>query len=240
MVPQPIIAEVMKTAPSDRVHVQRKGDSYFLRISGKPLIDVTEFLNKYPLPETKSEIQPDQEDITPIEQQASEIHEHTRIQGMLVQFGRAAGYSAWVPTSDKHKEYNGESLSSLTISHLPNFGFDPQTNQIVANIDVLWFEGNVIHKAFEIESTTTVYSGLLRMSDLVLSQPNIVIELHIVAPLRRRDLVRKNILRPSFARLRPKCSYVSFEEVSTKYSIVKEILKKPQARIRDLLESEKF
>lgn len=159
---------------------------------------------------------------------------------MLIKFGHAAGYSVWVPPSDRNQKFDSEEFATMTISELPSFGFDAITSQIVSNIDVLWFEGNVIHKAFEIESTTSIYSGLLRMSDLVLSQPNINIDLHIVAPSRRRDLVRKNILRPTFTRLRPKCSYITFEEIANKYAMVKDILRKQQAQMRDLLESERF
>ena len=47
--------------------------------------------------------------------------------------------------------------------------------------DVL-IEGNSIVAAFEVESTTSVYSGLLRMSDLLALQPNLSIDLFLVAP----------------------------------------------------------
>ena len=44
-----------------------------------------------------------------------------------------------------------------------------------------------IVRAFEVEHTTAVYSGLLRMADLLALQPNMDIRLHIVAPDERRD-----------------------------------------------------
>lgn len=242
IVPQQIITDWLAGSPSDRIHIHKKDDKFFLRVSGKPLYDVTHYVNVYPGLKTVGHENTEQQPsiITSTEQQQTEIQEHTRIQWMLIKFGRAAGYSVWVPPNDKGKVYNTEKFSDLTIQQLPNFGFDAITNQIVSNIDVLWFEGNVIDKAFEIESTTSVYSGLLRMSDLVLSQPNINIDLHIVAPVRRRDIVRRNILRPTFVRLRRKCSYISFEEVTAKYAMVRELLKKQSTRIRDLLESETF
>ena len=104
---------------------------------------------------------------------------------------------------------------------------------------MLWLEGNIIHKAFEIESTTSIYSGLLRLSDLVLAQPNTTIDLNVVAPLSRRENVKRNILRPTFQSLRRKCSYISFEEVTKKYQLAKEIIKL-QAQLKLSLESEKF
>lgn len=242
VLPQQLVAEAMKNATSDRINIVRKNTNYFLRCSGSPLIEVTSYLNGYPEAERKIAIPVEntKDTIESPEQQQAEIREHTRIQWMLIQFGRAAGCSVWVPTGDKSQEFNGEKLSDLTIPDLPNFGFDAINKQIISNIDVLWLEGNVIHKAFEIESTTSIYSGLLRMSDLVLSQPNINIDLHIVAPSRRRDIVRKNILRPTFSKLRAKCSYIPFEEVTTKYTMVKDLLEKQRTRIRDLLDSETF
>ena len=41
-----------------------------------------------------------------------------------------------------------------------------------------WLKGNAVVAAFEIESTTSIYSGLLRMSDLIAMQPNLNIPLY--------------------------------------------------------------
>jgi hypothetical protein len=51
------------------------------------------------------------------------------------------------------------------------------------------------------EHTTAIYSGLLRMADLLALQPNMDIRLHIAAPPDRRDKVRQEILRPTFSLL---------------------------------------
>jgi hypothetical protein len=52
---------------------------------------------------------------------------------------------------------------------------------------VLWLQGNAIQAAFEIESTTSIFSGLLRMADLIAMHPNLKIPLYIVAPAERRS-----------------------------------------------------
>lgn len=69
---------------------------------------------------------------------------------------------------------------------MPNLGFDADTTKIIEHIDVLWLKSNVVQCAFEIEHTTVVYSGLLRLADLVTSQPNIKIKLFIVASQDRK------------------------------------------------------
>jgi hypothetical protein len=82
-------------------------------------------------------------------------------------------------------------------------------------IDVLWLNGNAVVAAFEIESTTSIYSGLLRMADLVAMQPNLNIPLYLVAPDERRQRVFTEVSRPTFRSLSPPleeiCRYVSFE-----------------------------
>lgn len=64
--------------------------------------------------------------------------------------------------------------------------FDQATNKTIELIDVLWLKANGIVAVFEIESTTSIYSGLLRMADLIAMQPNINIPLYFVAPDKRR------------------------------------------------------
>jgi len=85
-------------------------------------------------------------------------------------------------------------------------------------IDVLWLTGRAIARAFEVEDTTAIYSGLLRMADLLALQPNMNIRLHIVAPEERRDKVLREIKRPVFSLLDPdplyeRCTYLSYEAV---------------------------
>jgi hypothetical protein len=107
--------------------------------------------------------------------------------------------------------------------------FDPNTNRVIELIDVLWLRGNAIVSAFEVESTTSVYSGLLRMSDLLAMQPNLNIPLYLVAPDERRNKVITEVNRPTFSRLNPPlnqiCRFLSFaslrEQVSQISSVVR-------------------
>jgi hypothetical protein len=99
--------------------------------------------------------------------------------------------------------------------------FNEATNRTIELIDVLWLKGNTILAAllaaFEIEATTSIYSGLLRMSDLLALQPNLDLSLYLVAPNERRAKVRQEIARPTFAyreKPLPKvCGFISFEKL---------------------------
>jgi hypothetical protein len=96
--------------------------------------------------------------------------------------------------------------------------YDLTTLETIELIDVIWIKNRSITRAFEVEHTTAVYSGLLRMADLLALQPNMDIRLHIVAPDERREKVFKEMLRPVFSLLdrgplSRTCTFVSYDSV---------------------------
>src|SRR5580704_5137140 len=111
-------------------------------------------------------------------EQQSEIHTtdaavgeataHTEIQWRLLKFGNDMGLDVWVAKNDKGRKYNGQPFALLPRikSTLP-LQFDEATNRTIELIDVLWLKNNSIQAAFEIESTTSIFSGLLRLADLI-------------------------------------------------------------------------
>lgn len=142
---------------------------------------------------------------------------HTEMQWELLHLGSAMGLDVWVASNDRGRSWSGVSLNSTPnlVSELPQL-FNEVTNRTIELIDVLWLKGNSIYAAFEVEATTSVYSGLLRMSDLLALQPNLNINLFIVAPESRREKVRQEILRPTFQwRERPLSSVCGFLSFST-------------------------
>ncbi len=143
---------------------------------------------------------------------------HTEIQWLLLKLGNDMGLDVWAARNDRNREYEGNYFSGLSRlkSELP-LQFDEATNKTIELIDVLWLRGNAIAAAFEIESTTSIYSGLLRMSDLISMQPNLNIPLYLVAPDERRQKVFTEVNRPTFSRLSPPmsetCRYISFSSL---------------------------
>jgi len=143
------------------------------------------------------------------------ITEHTEIQWLLLKLGSEMGFDIWVARNDRNKIYKNRKFSDLPKlkDELP-LQFDEATNKTIELIDVLWLQGNAILAAFEVESTTSIYSGLLRMSDLVAMQPNLNIPLYLVAPDERRGKVMTEVNRPTFSRLSPPlyeiCRFISF------------------------------
>jgi hypothetical protein len=159
---------------------------------------------------------PDPEDLTKeVEEPEPRVREHTEIQWLLLKLGNDMGLDVWVARNDRGLEWQGQKFADLPRSRreLPR-QFDDVTNRTIALIDVLWLRENAIVAAFEIESTTQVYSGLLRMSDLLAMQPNISLPLYLVAPDDRRNKVVTEINRPTFRGLTPPlaevCRFIPF------------------------------
>lgn len=145
---------------------------------------------------------------------ATEPSLHTEIQWSLLSLGNNMGLDVWAARNDRGRQIDGHALTELPHMRrdLP-LQFDEATTRTIELIDVLWLRGNAIVAAFEIECTTSVYSGLLRMSDLISMQPNLRIPLYIVAPDERRSKVITEINRPTFSHLKPPmseiCKYIS-------------------------------
>lgn len=234
VLPRNLMLEMLADVPSRRVDVFVENDTYILQTTKHPKLDATRFLNAFPA--EADERKP----ADPAEPPESASRHHVRIQHSLIALGKAEGCGIWVPANDRNLAFQSQAFSDLTLGRLPNFGFDENTRRIIQNIDVLWLDGNVIRKAFEIESTTSIYSGLLRLNDLTLAQPNNQIELFIAAPKRRKPRVFDQLTRPSFQALLGGCRFVSFEEIDSFIDRINVLNLGTAGRITGLIQGETF
>jgi hypothetical protein len=148
----------------------------------------------------------------------AEARESIRIQALLAEIGSRMGMQIWLPRADRAgvlTEWKGEHAAPL--ERLP-LNYDETTLKTIEQIDILWLKGRSIRRAFEVEHTTSVYSGILRMADLLALQPNMQIKLHIVAPIARRGKVLQELRRPVFSLLErgplsESCTYLSYDSV---------------------------
>ena len=172
--------------------------------------------------EVEVEVSDPGEDDHPVEQATPdsaappEVRESIRMQARVAQIGAEMGFRIWVPRNDKARviEHMPVGMHEKFLNTLP-LNYDDTTLRTVEQIDVLWLKGRAMARAFEIEHTTAIYSGLLRMADLLTLQPNMDIRLHIVAPDDKRERVLREIRRPVFSLLDrgplyDQCSYISY------------------------------
>ena len=147
--------------------------------------------------------------------------ESIQVQAKVAQIGAKMGFSIWVPRSDRSRvlENVPPTMHGRFLELLP-LNYDDTTLRTVEQIDVLWLKGRSMARAFEIEHTTAIYSGLLRMADLLALQPNMDIRLHIVAPPDKREKVLREIRRPVFSLLErgplyDQCSFLSYDSIDS-------------------------
>lgn len=138
------------------------------------------------------------------------------VQLRLLEVGSALGLHVHLARGDMSKVKKIGSFEGIRLAkRLPPPGPSGDLKTIDL-IDVLWLddEDNYI-AAFEVESTTPVYSGLLRMADLSLSWPNLSIPMYIVSPTHKRRLAIVQIDRPAFRRARlnlhERCRLITFD-----------------------------
>jgi hypothetical protein len=128
--------------------------------------------------------------------------DHTHVQWLLAKVGHQLGCRVWIAANDWRRQWGDEPLGALSVPRLPPLGMTPDSQRVISLIDVVWLtKVNEVAAAFEVEHTTSVYSGLLRMADLAALSPNLTFPLYVVAPATRLPKVRRELLRPTFRAL---------------------------------------
>lgn len=131
-----------------------------------------------------------------------EENEHLKIQFLLTDIGRELGYEVFVATNDRKKTMDGRNLEFLTIPELPALNLPPDVVRTISLIDVIWLtKDGKIECAFEVEKSTSIYSGILRLVDLAESLGDKKYNFFLVAPDSREKEILAQLKRPSFKNL---------------------------------------
>ncbi|MDO9076346.1 MAG: type II restriction endonuclease [Brevundimonas subvibrioides] len=137
-------------------------------------------------------------------QQRDTDRTHTEVQAWIRDLGRALGYRVWIAANDRSRPYDGARLGDGCLEQLPAALANGAGAESIRLIDVLWLEAGAdrVTAAFEVEHSTTIYSGVVRMLDLALSgELHASAGLFLVAPDSREGDVRAQLRRPAFSRI---------------------------------------
>src|SRR5260370_2066076 len=126
--------------------------------------------------------------------------DHTQIQWLLAKIGYQVGCDVWIAANDHNKSWNSERLADLSLKALPPL-LDSSSRRIINLIDVLWLRGDDVVAAYEIEHTTSISSGLLRLYDLDALYPTSIMHLCVVIPHPSLKRFQSILARPAFQRL---------------------------------------
>ena len=129
---------------------------------------------------------------------------HTEVQGWLRDLGHSLGFDVWVASNDIGRQYAGGRLGDGCLDALPTIIGSAPGAEAVRLIDVLWLDrrSGAVAGAFEVEHTTSIYSGIVRLLDLALgASAGAAHGLFLVAPDSREEEVRVQLARPAFSRV---------------------------------------
>lgn len=125
---------------------------------------------------------------------------HTEVQAWLRDLGRALGFDVHVAANDRGRPCGPGRLGDGCVPELPPAIASTPGADAVRLIDVLWLSGSgQVAAAFEVEHSTSIYSGILRLLDLARGAPGEATRgLFLVAPDGREEEVRAQLARPAF------------------------------------------
>lgn len=153
-----------------------------------------------------------------------EAQTHLKMQYLLVKIGLMEGYDVWVAKNDRGKGYKGEMFADICLDELPHFAA-PGVLRIAESIDAIWFKKKTAQPMwfFEIEHTTSIYSGLLRLNDVRIDYP--IPKASIVAEEARKSLFGSQLGRRTFSvsELDEVCRFMNYQTVEKWYEYLKGI-----------------
>lgn len=129
---------------------------------------------------------------------------HTEVQAWLRDLGHALGFKVWIAANDRSRVVGNGLLADGCLTELPPALARSPAADTIRVIDVLWAAADAtrIVAAFEVEHTTSIHSGIVRMLDLALGLPEHAAERYfLVAPDEREKDVREQLSRPAFSRI---------------------------------------
>jgi len=178
--------------------VQR--DPRFTRV-GVGVYALTEYLDKI------------QRARVPVREQDRSEHDHSRIEGMLLEIGGIEGYDTY--TRDKSKSFDGKPLRLLSIlRECPRFTYGRIIEDTVAHIDVVWFNNRGFpYRCFEVENSTNFRGALVKFSEL----QDFMTEFFIVSPEDRRQKYDRELGRRAFSPIAGRCQFRSYENIDAYY-----------------------
>ena len=124
---------------------------------------------------------------------------HTEMQYHLLRIGHSLGYDVISASNDRSRCHKGNNFSFISLSKFPDIGVYGNTNKTIALIDVIWFQKgtNKIISAFEVEKSTTITSGIARLTDLFHSFSEDPSSLFLVIPDDRENELKLKLSSPT-------------------------------------------
>lgn len=163
---------------------------------------------------------------------------HAQIQIALIMIGLQLGFRVWVAHNDKGIIYNNQKIGEingviLSLNEEKLLSAYNEAIRAALNIDCIWFRNNRFMPAvFEVEHTTGVTRGLVRMKNYQDALPPFPTRWVIVAPDEDRQKVITEANKPQFKPLM--VQFLPYSSVEELYSLCQR--RKPKGIMDEFLD----
>lgn len=150
-----------------------------------------------------------------VQEEKKEENFHTEMQYHLLKIGNALGYDVIAAANDRSKSHCGNNFSFISLQQFPEINLDKETLNTVKLIDVIWFQKNTnnVIAAFEVEKSTSIYSGILRLTDLSFTIADGDEVFYLIVPDKREKDVCMQLCRPAIKQNNVVIKYILFSEL---------------------------
>lgn len=130
------------------------------------------------------------------------ISPHYIAQHYIKKIGEIVEMDNWVAKNDKNRMVFNEKLGDGCLEFFPDFNLEDEnfTNRFDL-VDNIWFKNGIPYSFFEIEYSSSIISGILRICDIIATIPSSQPFLYIVAPRERKKDVFTELNRPTFKKI---------------------------------------
>ena len=157
--------------------------------------------------------------IEPIDTHTNDTH--AKAEGALLELGNLLGYDTYVTADDRNKKYRDIPLAEIaTLQELPNSIAQSILNT-VRHIDVIWFKEELPEYCIEVEHSTDITRGLLRLYQL----RGLKTSFMVVAPAEARDKFEREIEKAPFHSIRDRFRFNSYDDLTRFLAVAGEFVR---------------
>lgn len=148
--------------------------------------------------------------------ESTQIVTHQDAEGILIELGNLLGFDTY--TADPSKLYGGVALSEKAkLKEIPSFTHE-KILETAREIDVIWFREEFPVYCFEVEHTTNVKDGLLRLYQV----RHLNAKFYIVAPHDVESKFLTEVAKDPFNQINSRYRFRSYEDLGRMHKVAKE------------------
>ena len=155
--------------------------------------------------------------IEEVEPTLEAITSHTDSEAALLELGKLLGFDTYITAEDSSKEWHGQKLREIaTLREMPAFTYQ-RLLDTVKHIDAIWFRDEFPAFCFEVEHSTDVTKGLLRLYQISKLDAGFL----IIGPPEVKTKFQTEVSKDPFYSIRHRFQFKSYDELSKFFELAR-------------------